>query len=488
MLTAATTDSAVREFYGSFINGEEVGESAASTFETRNPANGQVLTVIQEGGQALVDQAVANSRAAFPAWRDLPGVEKGRILLAISRKILENKDLLVSLESLDNGKSQMDATFDVITAARYFEYYAGMADKLGGETIPLPGTHISYTRPEPFGVTAHIVPWNAAFQQAARGVAPALAAGNTAVVKPAEDTSISTLVMARLALEAGLPAGVFNVVTGLGSTTGAPLVSHPHVSRITFTGSVPTGQAIMRAAAEHLNPLTLELGGKAPNIIFEDADLKAAIPGSLMAININAGQVCAAGSRLLVHRSLHDEVVEGLVALNRQVKLGPAASGSSMGAITTAAQYAKIQEYLEIGKAEGARAVIGGSAATDGELAQGQFIQPTIFTGVDNSMRIAQEEIFGPVLSVIPFDSEEDAVRIANDTKYGLTAGLWTRDLGRAHRVAAQIEAGQVTVNDFFAGGVQAPFGGYKNSGFGREKGTHALSEYLQTKTVSIKL
>lgn len=483
-----TADTRVRSFYGSYINGEEVGESAASTFETRNPATGEVLTVVQEGGQALVDQAVANARAAFPAWRDLPGVEKGRILMAISQKILENKDLLVTLESLDNGKAHMDAGFDVMTAARYFEYYAGVADKLGGETIPLPPTHLSYTRPEPFGVTAHIVPWNAAFQQAARGVAPALAAGNTAVVKPAEDTSISTVVMARLAVEAGLPAGVFNVVTGLGSTTGAALVSHPHVGRITFTGSVPTGQSIMRAAAENLNPLTLELGGKAPNIIFEDADLSAAIPGSLVAININAGQVCAAGSRLLVHRSLHDEVVEGLVALNRKVKLGPAASGSSMGPMTTAAQYAKVQEYLEIGKAEGAKAVIGGAAATEGDLAKGQFIQPTIFTGVHNSMRIAQEEIFGPVLSVIPFETEEEAVQIANDTKYGLTAGLWTRDLGRAHRVAAQIEAGQVSVNDFFAGGVQAPFGGYKNSGFGREKGTHAVAEYLQTKTVSIKL
>ncbi|WP_292707708.1 aldehyde dehydrogenase family protein [Microbacterium sp. 67-17] len=479
---------AVAEFYGSFIGGEEASASTASTFQTFDPATGLPLTTIQRGAQADVDAAVANAQEAFPAWRDLPGFERGRILLAISRKILENKDRLVELESRDNGKSYMDAGFDVITAARYFEYYAGVADKLGGETIPIGATHVSYTRPEPYGVTAHIVPWNAAFQQAARGVAPALAAGNVAVVKPAEDTSITTVVLAKLAIEAGLPAGVFNVVTGLGREAGAALVKHPGVSRITFTGSVPTGQEIMRSAAENLNPVTLELGGKGPNIIFEDADLSAAIPGSLMAININAGQVCAAGSRLLVHSSIHDQVVEKLVTMNAGVKLGAGWTGAQMGPITTAAQFKKVQEYLEIGKNEGAIVAVGGSAATGDGVDGGQFIQPTIFTGVKNSMRIAQEEIFGPVLSVIVFDTEDEAVAIANDTPYGLTAGMWTQNLGRAHRVAAQIEAGQVSVNDYFAGGVQAPFGGYKASGIGREKGMSAIHEYLQTKAVSIKL
>lgn len=483
-----TTDNLLRPFYGSFIDGEESSENGARRFDTYNPATGEVLTTIQEGGQGEVDAAVASAKAAFPAWRDLPGVEKGRILMAISHKIQENAERLITLESLDNGKARMDATMDVNVAARYFEYYAGIADKLGGETIPLGPTHHSYTRAEPFGVTAHIVPWNAAFQQAARGIAPALAAGNTAVVKPAEDTSLTTIELARIAIEAGVPAGVFNVVTGLGKDAGAKLVRHPDVQRITFTGSVPTGQEIMRAAAENLNPLTLELGGKAPNIVFEDADLDTAVPGSLLAINVNAGQVCAAGSRLLVHRSIHDEVVERLIELNRKVKLGPGTSDATMGPITTAAQFKKVKEYLDIGAAEGARAVIGGQPAESGELSKGQFIEPTIFVDVDNSMRIAREEIFGPVLSVIPFEAEEEAVSIANDTPYGLTAGLWTRDLGRAHRVAGQIEAGQVSVNDFFAGGVQAPFGGYKQSGFGREKGTHAVAEYLQTKTVSIKL
>lgn len=482
------TNNLVAEFYGSYIDGVEAQASGAATFNSINPANGEILTTVQAGGDAEVDAAVASAQQAFPAWRALPGVEKGRILLAISDKIKENADRLIALESLDNGKARMDAQFDVITSARYFEYYAGIADKLGGETIPIGDSHISYTRAEPFGVTAHIVPWNAAFQQAARGIAPALVAGNTAVAKPAEDTSITTIELAKIAVEAGLPRGVFNVVTGLGKDAGAALVRHPGVGRITFTGSVPTGQAIMRSAAENLNPLTLELGGKAPNIVFEDAPLEEAIKGSWLAVNINGGQVCAAGSRLLVHRSLHDEVVEKLAEMNRNVKLGPGISDAQMGPITTAAQFEKVQEYLEIGKQEGAEVVVGGKAASGNGLENGQFIEPTIFTGVKNDMRIAQEEIFGPVLSVITFDTEEEAVAIANDTPYGLTAGLWTQNLGRAHRVAGQIEAGQVSVNDFFAGGVQAPFGGYKQSGFGREKGTHAVAEYLQTKTVSMKL
>ena len=479
----------IESFYGSFIDGRMVDEGSTPTFDSINPANGEVITSVQAGSQSEVDDAVANAKAAFPAWRDLPGVEKGRIFLRIAEKIKENTERLVYLEALDNGKSRMDAQFDVITSARYFEYYAGLADKLAGETIPLGDTHISYTRSEPFGVTAHIVPWNAAFQQAARGVAPALLAGNTAVVKPAEDTSITTIELARIAVEAGLPAGVFNVVTGLGKDAGAALVSHPDVGRVTFTGSVPTGQEIMRASAENLNPLTLELGGKSPNIIFKDAKLDDAIRGAFFAININAGQVCAAGSRLLVHSSVHDQVVDKLVEMNRQIKVGPGtAEDTQMGAITTAAQFDKIQEYLQIGRDEGAEVAVGGARATGELLDAGRFIQPTIFVGVKNSMRIAQEEIFGPVLSVIKFDTEEEAVQIANDTRYGLTAGVWTQNLGRAHRMAAQIQAGQVNVNDYFAGGVQAPFGGFKQSGYGREKGVHAVSEYLQTKTVSMKL
>lgn len=483
-----TRDNVLKTFYGSYINGQEAEASSTKTFDSIDPATGQVLTTVQAGGQEEVDAAVANAKDAFPAWRDLPGVEKGRIFLSISRKIQENADRLALLESLDNGKSRMDAQFDVITAARYFEYYAGMADKLAGETIPLGDSHISYTRQEPFGVTAHIVPWNAAFQQAARGVAPALIAGNTAVVKPAEDTSITTIELAKIAVEAGLPAGVFNVVTGLGKDAGAALVRHADVGRITFTGSVPTGQEIMRAAAENLNPLTLELGGKAPNIIFEDAPLEEAVRGALLAKNINAGQVCAAGTRLLVHSSLHDQVVERLVELDSKIKLGPGTSDAQMGPITTAAQFEKVQDYLRMGVDEGAEVAVGGRAATGGGLENGQFIEPTIFINVTNDMRIAQEEIFGPVLSVLTFDDEDEAIAIANDIPYGLTAGLWTQNLSRAHRVAAQIQAGQVTVNDFFAGGIQAPFGGYKQSGFGREKGVHAVSEYLQTKTVSMKL
>lgn len=478
----------VADFYGSYIDGVEAAASSASVFDTFDPATGLVLTQIQRGGDAEVDAAVESAQRAFPAWRDMPGVEKGRILLAVSKKILENKQRLIELESRDNGKAYFDAEFDVIVAARYFEYYAGIADKIGGETIPLGDTHLSYTRLEPYGVTAHIVPWNAAFQQAARGVAPALAAGNTAVVKPAEDTSISTVELAKIAVDAGLPVGVFNVVTGLGKEAGATLVRHPGISRITFTGSVPTGQDIMRAAAENMNPVTLELGGKGPNIIFEDADLDAAVRGAFFAININAGQVCAAGSRLIVHKSVHDEVVSRLVEMNNKVVLGAGWTGAQMGPITTSAQYQKVLGYLEIGKQEGAEVACGGSAASGEAVAGGNFVLPTIFTNVRNDMRIAQEEIFGPVLSVLSFDSEEEAIGIANDSQYGLTAGMWTNNLGRAHRVAGLIQAGQVSVNDYFAGGVQAPFGGYKSSGIGREKGMMAIHEYVQNKTVSIKL
>lgn len=475
------------EAYGSVVDGEHrVGGD--SWFTTYDPGTGDALARVHRGGEREVDMAVRSAYAAWHAWKTMPGVERGRIMLKVSAALLENAEGLARIESLDNGKPLRGAMQDIAVAARYFEYYAGLADKLQGETIPIGDQHHSYTRLEPYGVTGHVVPWNAAMQQAARSVAPALAAGNTAVIKPAEDTSLACVHFALIAVEAGLPAGVMNVVTGLGAEAGAALVRHRDVRRITFTGSVPTGQEVMRQAAANLSPVTLELGGKSPNIVFEDADLDVAAAGSAMAINVNAGQVCAAGSRLLAHRSIHDELVERLVEIDRKVRLGHGIEDPDMGPITTAAQFAKVKDYLELGVSEGARVAVGGDVPSDPDLRAGQFILPTIFTGVDNGMRIAQEEIFGPVLCVIPFDTEEEAVRIANDTKYGLTAGIWTNDLGRAHRVAARLDAGQVSVNDYFAGGIQAPFGGFKESGFGREKGVEAIYHYVQTKTVSMKI
>ncbi|MFC9227061.1 aldehyde dehydrogenase family protein [Streptomyces hygroscopicus] len=477
-----------RQYYGSIIDGKELPAGRAAVMDSIDPATGEVLAHIQRADQAIVDEAVASSERAVPAWRDADGAERGRAMVRLADLIMQNMDLLAYLESVDNGKPLREAQGDVRLAAGYYAYYGGVADKIHGETVPLgPGFH-SYTRVEPYGVTAHIVPWNAALQQTARGVAPAIAGGNTAIVKPAEDTSMAVVEFARLATEAGIPPGVVNVVTGLGDEAGARLVQHPGVRRIAFTGSVPTGQSVLRASATHLSPVTLELGGKSPNIVFADADLDTAAVGSLAAINVNAGQVCMAGSRLLVHSSVHDEFVERLAALDRQVGLGRGLDNPDMGPITTEKQYRKILDYLEIGRAEGAEAVVGGGAAHVDGLEAGRFVQPTVFVNVRNDMRIAREEIFGPVLSVIPFDDEDEAVSIANDTPYGLTAGLWTTDLSRAHRVAARIDAGQVSVNNYFAGGIRTPFGGYKMSGFGREKGPDAVYHYLQTKTVSIQL
>jgi aldehyde dehydrogenase (NAD+) len=477
-----------REYYGSVIGGKELPADRTDTMDSIDPANGAVLAQIQRAGADIVDEAVDNAAKALPAWRDADGAERGRAMRRLSDILLENLDLLAYLESVDNGKPLREAEGDVRLAASYYEYYGGIADKIHGETVPLGPSFHSYTRVEPYGVTAHIVPWNAALQQAARGVAPAIAGGNVAVVKPAEDTSMAVVEFARLAVEAGVPPGVINVVTGLGAEAGAALVEHPQVRRIAFTGSVPTGQSVLRASAEHLSPVTLELGGKSPNIVFADADLDAAAAGSLTAINFNAGQVCMAGSRLLVHSSIHDEFVSRLTELNRAVTLGRGLDNPGMGPITTEKQYRKVLEYMDIGRSEGAEVVVGGGAANVAGMAAGRFVEPTVFVNVRNDMRIAQEEIFGPVLAVIPFDDEDEAVAIANDTPYGLTAGLWTRDLSRAHRVAAQIEAGQVSINNYFAGGIRTPFGGYKASGFGREKGPDAVYHYLQTKTVSIQI
>lgn len=481
------TDGPTRS-HGLFLHGLEFYPHGAATFVSCDPATGAPLAKLVSGTGEDVDRAVRAAHAAFKEWRLTSAADRGSILLAIAREIRQNAHRLAEWETLDVGQTLSTSLADVETAARYFEYYGGAADKVHGETIPLGGGYHSYTRNEPFGVVAFVLPWNAPINQAARGLAPALAMGNVAVVKPAEDASLTTLALAQIAADCGLPPDVLNVVTGLGPTAGEPLVTHPLVRKVAFTGSVATGRRIMRSAAERVLPLTLELGGKSPNIIFADADLDAAIPSSFKAFTTKAGQACSCGTRLLVDQKIHDEVVDRLVDLARRTRIGPGIEDLDMGALTNAVQYDKVKGYLELGVAEGAKVAVGGKAATDGRLADGLFVEPTIFTGVDMSMRIAREEIFGPVLAVTGFSDEREAIAVANDSDYGLVAGVWTTDLARAHRVARDVEAGQIFINQYFAGGVETPFGGFKASGFGREKGFEALKHYAQTKAVTMPI
>jgi len=476
----------VRSLYQPFI-GDDFVAGTGGTFSTCNPADGEVLAEVTRGTVEDIDRAVRAAEAARGGWRRTTPVERGRILLRIADAIRANADELARLETLDNGQALSQARGDVEVAARYFEYFGGAADKLHGETIPLGPDYHSYTVHEPFGVVGFILPWNAPLQQAARGLAPALAAGNVAVVKPAEDTPMTTLELARIAVECGLPAGVVNVVPGYGHEAGAALTEHPLVRKIAFTGSVDTGSLIMRTASERLIPLTLELGGKSPNIVFADADLDAVARSSWTAFTVKSGQVCSAGTRLLVQSSVYDEVVERLVERARKASIAPGLDDPDVGPLATKAQFEKVTGYLRLGVEEGARVAVGGGVPKDDALQRGYFVEPTIFVDVDNRMRIAQEEIFGPVLCAIRFDDEEEAIRIANDTRYGLAAGVWTSDLARAHRVAGAIESGQVFVNEYFAGGVETPFGGFKSSGYGREKGFEALRYYTQLKTVTVR-
>ncbi|MGE3831909.1 MAG: aldehyde dehydrogenase [Parvibaculaceae bacterium] len=471
-----------------YIDGALVSPASGSYLPNVDPRNGQLIAPVADGDRRDVDLAVDAAGRAFPAWRDVRPIVRGRVLLRIAQKIRELSKELAALESLETGKPRWQALADIEVAALYFEFYGGLVNAVHGETIDLGASYHSFTRREPFGVVGVILPWNVPLNQAARGIAPALAVGNTVVAKPSEKTPTTLVKLAQFAVEeCGLPAGVLNVVLGDGAKAGAALVGHPKVRKVAFTGSVRAGKEVGRIAAERIIPTTLELGGKSPNIIFEDADLAAAIPSSAWIFTFNAGQVCSAGTRCLVHESIHDAVVDGLVKEVSKLTVGPE-DDARIGPLTTKAQYEKVSGYYEVAAQEGVGVALGGKLPDSAALKQGWFVTPTIYTNVNNDMRIAREEIFGPVVSVIPFKTEAEAIEIANDTEYGLVATIWTRDLSRALRVSSALEAGQVAVNECLAGGVETPFGGYKQSGHGREKGIEALHHYTQLKCVTIRI
>lgn len=474
--------------YQLHIDGAAVDPASGDWFESDDPYTAQPWALIPRGNAADVDRAVQAAHRAFTTgpWSTMTATDRGLLMHRVGDLIARDAKRLAEVEVRDNGKLWAEMSAQLAYIPRWFHYFGGLADKIEGRVVPIDKKgYFNYTRCEPLGVVAAITPWNSPLLLATWKIAPALAAGCTVVLKPSEFTSASALEFVKLFDEAGFPPGVLNVITGLGKEVGAALIGHPLVRKITFTGSDATGREINAQAARQLKHVSLELGGKSPNIVFDDASLDDAINGAISGIFAATGQTCIAGSRLLLQRGIHDAFVERMVGLAATARMGnPMDPATQVGPVTTPPQYDKILGYIDIARGEGAKLALGGARATRPECGTGRFVEPTIFTGVRNDMRIAQEEVFGPVLSVIPFDSEDDAVAIANDSRFGLGAGVWTRDMGRAIRMAERVQSGTVWVNTYRAGSFMSPFGGFKDSGLGRENGQEAVDAYLQTKSV----
>ena len=474
--------------YQNYVNGQWVSSSTGKTFPVFDPSTEEVIAQVAEASASDVDMAVKAARAAFDSgpWPATTAQDRGRILFKLAEKIRQNQPMLAELESRNTGKPIVEAEYDIGDVTTCFEYYGGLANKVNGSVMPVPANALSFTLREPMGVAGQIIPWNYPLLMAAWKLAPALAAGCTCVLKPAEQTPLTALEFAHWLEEVGLPPGVVNVVNGMGEVAGAALVAHPGVDKIAFTGSAAVGKIIVKSAANTLKRVTLELGGKSPNVFFADADWEAAVDGALFGVFINQGEVCSAGSRILVEKKIYSKFVEAMTEKAKRIKLGaPLDRDTKMGPLVSKEQFDRVTSYMEIGKKEAKTAIGGGRAKAFGK---GFYVEPTIFYDVDNSARIAREEIFGPVASVIPFENEADAIKIANDTPYGLAGAVWTRDIYKAFRIVKSMRAGIIWVNHMQPTYVEAPWGGYKQSGFGRELGPWGLEEYLETKQVYVNL